>query len=67
MGKSKLFRLIMIIFFPLGILYCIGKNLWNKDLVSFLGGIFLFGGGFIVCIVCLRPDIIQSIVSFFGG
>lgn len=64
-NKSLVKRLLLIALFPIGMLYCIGKNLWSKDLASFLGGIFLFLAGFIVSIVLLRPDIIDKIVSFF--
>ena len=63
---KKVLTIIMIVIFPLGIIYCIGKNLFNGNFVTFLGGVFLAVIGFVVCVIWLRPDIIQSIVSFLG-
>ena len=66
-NKSKIFRTIMIILFPLGILYCVGRNLFKSDFASFLGGLFLLAGGFVLAIFLLRPDLVEPIISFFGG
>ena len=63
---NKVLTIIMIILFPLGIVYCICKNLFSGNFASFLGGVLLFAGGFIVSVVLLRYDIIQSIGAFFG-
>ena len=64
---SKILRLILIILFPLGIVYCVGKNLFNGNFVSFLGGVCLFALGFLLALWTLRPDLVQPIISFFGG
>ena len=55
----------MIIIFPLGIIYCVGKNLFNGNFAAFLGGIFLFIGGFVLALFVLRPDIVEPILTFF--
>ena len=65
--KNKIIKTLMIIFLPLGILYCVGKNLFNGNFATFMGGVCLFLGGIVVATIWLRPDIIQSIVKFFGG
>lgn len=62
---NKILTIIMIILFPLGIIYCIGKNLFNGNFASFLGGWFLFGLGFVFCIILLRPDISEPVFEFF--
>lgn len=62
---KKFFRLFLIIFFPLGILYCVGKNLFSGNFISFLGGIFLILLGFLISILLLRQDIVQNFLSFF--
>ena len=65
MKSSKVITILIVALFPLGILYCIGKNLWSRDWTSFLGGLFLFLGGMVVTVVWLRPNIIDSIKNFF--
>ena len=65
MDLKKVLRTLLIIFFPLGILYCIGKALFGSSFSSFLGGIFLCGVGFVLAIYFFRYDLIEPIVVFF--
>ena len=67
MKDNKFFKILMIIFFPLFMLYCIGKNLFRDDILSFFGGVFLFVVGFLVGLFILRPDLVAPIIRFFGG
>lgn len=64
---NKILTIIMIIIFPLGIIYCVGKNLFNGNFASFIGGILLFVIGFVLAIFLLRPDIAQPIITFFSS
>ena len=64
---KRLLRIFLIVLFPLGIIYCIGKNLFSGNFVSFLGGIFLFACGFALSVYLLRPDLVEPIIRFFGG
>ena len=61
---NKILTIIMIILFPLGIIYCIGKNLFSDNFASFLGGIFIFILGVGLSIYYLRPDILEPILNF---
>ena len=63
---KKVLNIILVILFPLGIIYCIGKNLFSGNFASFLGGIMLFALGFVLCVFWLRPDIVEPIITFFG-
>jgi hypothetical protein len=62
---KKILNTLLIIFFPLGVLYCVGKNLFSGNFASFLGGIFLVCIGFCLAIYFLRPDLIEQILVFF--
>lgn len=62
---SKELKIIMIVLFPIGIIYCIGKNLFGSNFVAFLGGLFLLIIGFVLAIFLLRPDIVEPIFNFF--
>lgn len=62
---KKIITITAIILFPLFMLYCIGKNLWNRGLIEFLGGLFLLITGFIIAVFVLRPDIVEPIINFF--
>ena len=64
---KKVLRIILIVLFPLGIIFCIGKNLFSGNFVSFLGGVLLFGLGFLLALWTLRPDLVEPIKNFFGG
>lgn len=62
---EKVIKTLLIIFFPLGIVYCVGKNLFRDSFACFLGGIFLCAIGAALAIYFLRPDIVQQIIEFF--
>lgn len=64
---NKVLTIIMIILFPIGIVYCIGKNLFSGNFAPFLGGLILFLGGFVLAMFLLRPDLVEPIISFFKG
>ena len=64
---KKILTIISIVLFPLFMLYCIGKNLWNRTFIEFLGGLFLILTGFILAIVLLRPDLTAPIIAFFNS
>ena len=63
---KKIATILMIVLLPIGMIYCIGKNLFNGNFASFLGGISLFVIGFVLAIVLLRPDIVEPIISFIN-
>ena len=63
---KKWIKIILIVLFPLGMLYCIGKNLFSRSFASFLGAIFLFGLGMLLAIYLFRFDLIQTFLSYFG-
>jgi hypothetical protein len=63
---KKIATIIMIVLLPLGMIYCIGKNLFNGNFASFLGGVSLLVVGFVLAIVLLRPDIVGPIISFIN-
>ena len=63
---KKIATIIMIVLLPLGMIYCIGKNLFNGNFASFLGGVSLLVVGFVLAIVLLRPDIVEPIISFIN-
>ena len=58
---KKLLKILFIIFFPILILYCIGKNLFCGNIANFLGGVFLFLLGAFFSIYFLRFDLIEPI------
>lgn len=66
MKKNKVLTIIMIILFPIGIVYCVGKNLFGGNFVSFLGGVLLCGLGFVLALFLLRPDLVEPIINFFA-
>lgn len=59
LGKTGkiILTVLMIILFPLGIVYCIGINLFaGKKFTAFLGGVLLFGVGMLLAIYLVRPE-----------
>lgn len=69
---KKFWRIFLIILFPLGIVFCIGKALFsNKDFASFLGMILIFGIGVLLGVYLGNPEMvnewIQTIQSWIGG
>lgn len=61
---KKFLTTLMIIFFPIGIIFCIGKNLFSGGFASFLGGLFLCLLGAGLAIYFLRYDIIETIIAY---
>lgn len=53
---------LLVIIFPLGILYCMLHTLGGK-FISFMGGIFLLGTGVILGIYIVEP---QMFYDFFS-
>lgn len=62
MKKSKTLTRILIILFPLGIIYCILHCL-GKDFVSFIGGLLLCGIGVLVGIYITDPERITATIT----
>ena len=64
---KKALRILMVVIFPLGVIYCVGKSLFSGGFAQFLGGIFLAIVGALLAIYFLRYDLIEPIVNFFVG
>lgn len=64
---KKLIKWLSIILFPLGIIYCVGKNLFSGNLSQFLGGIFMSFIGAGIAIYFLRYDLVEPIISFIAN
>lgn len=62
---KKIARITMIVLFPLGMLYCIGKNLFCGSFSSFMGGVFLFLIGGIVSLFLFAPEVVEPAINFF--
>lgn len=60
---------IVVILFPIGILYCIGKALFadNRTFATYLGMLFIFLAGFIVCFLIFRQDLVQAAVNWINN
>lgn len=56
---KKIVKMLLIIFFPIGILYCLLHTL-GKDFICFLGALFIFGIGILVGIYIISPETIQQ-------
>lgn len=61
---KKLGTILLIIFFPLGILFCVGKCLFSGGFANFLGGVFLCAIGAGLAIYFLRYDLVEPIIQF---
>ncbi len=61
---KRIGALILIIFFPLGILYLLLHTL-SRDFRSFLGGLILVGIGIAIGIYILNPQIFINIIDYF--
>ena len=61
---QTLLTILLIVFFPLGILFCVGKNLFSGGFTQFLGGILLFAAGAVLAIYFLRYDLIEPVIVF---
>ena len=66
MAMKKFLTILMILVFPLGVIYCLGKNLFNRDFVAFLGGVFLFLGGFALSLWLFNPEIVIKFLPFLA-
>lgn len=69
---KKFWRIFLIILFPLGIVFCIGKALFsNKDFASFLGMVLILGIGVLLGVYLGNPEMvngwIQTVQSWIGG
>lgn len=69
---KRFWRIFLIILFPLGIVFCIGKALFsNKDFASFLGMILILGVGVLLGVYLGNPEMvngwIQTVQSWTGG
>lgn len=69
---KRFWRIFLIILFPLGIVFCIGKALFsNKDFASFLGMILILGIGVLLGVYLGNPEMvngwIQTVQSWIGG
>lgn len=63
---KKIITIILIILFPLGILYCMIHTI-AKDFPSFLGGIFLVGAGIVLGIYIVKPEIVLGWWGYIVG
>lgn len=59
---KKLFSILMVIIFPLGILYCVIHTL-GREFSTFLGSIFLLGIGILVGIYIVEPQILCDLLN----
>lgn len=59
-------RILMIVIFPIGMLYCIVRALLpgRKGLTSYLGMIFIFVAGFALCFCFLRQGLLLAVVDW---
>lgn len=57
---KKILSVIMIIFFPLGIIYCLFHCL-GKDFICFLGSIFMCAIGVLIGIYLVEPQILINL------
>ena len=63
---KKFMTILMVLIFPLGVIYCLGKNLFNRDFVAFLGGVFLFLGGFGLSLWLFNHEIVIKFLPFLA-
>lgn len=50
---------LLVVLFPLGILYCVGRALFadNRNFATYLGILFIFLGGFALCVGMFWRDL----------
>ena len=59
---KKFVRIMMVILFPIGILYCIGRALFTGNgFASYLGMIFIFGIGILLGVHFGNPEITRGL------
>ena len=57
-------NIILIILFPLGIIYCIGKCLFANSLCGFIGALLLCMCGFCVGIYLYDIGVLDNCISY---
>ena len=73
MKKLKKIKIILlIVFFPIAMVYCIGKALFTgQGFASYLGMFFIFGLGTLLGVYLGNPEMVkgwfQAIARVFGG
>ncbi len=56
---KKLGTILLIVFFPLGIIFCILHSL-GKSFITFLGSIFICAIGILIGIYIIQPELIHT-------
>lgn len=65
---KKFLRILLIVLFPLGIVFCIGKALFsNKDFSSFLGVLIICGLGILLGFYIGQPETVEGWVQAVVG
>lgn len=60
---KKILRIILIILFPLGIVYCVLNSLLGNKFTGFLGIIFACGIGVVLGIYLIEPQVLVGILN----
>lgn len=63
---KKIGTTLLVIFFPLGILYCVIHTL-GREFSTFLGSIFLLGIGILVGVYIVEPQILYGLFDRIIG
>ena len=65
---KKVGKILLILLFPLGIIFCIGRALFTgKDFYSYLGMFFIFGLGVLLGIYLGNPEMVKGWINTIGG
>lgn len=69
---KKFWRIFLIVLFPLGIVYCVGRALFTGNgFASYLGMFFIFGFGTLLGVYLANPEMVrgwfQTVAGWFGG
>ena len=65
---KKIFRIFLIIMFPLGIIYCVGRALFTgKDFASYIGMIFILGLGILLGVYFCNPEMVKGWLQTIGS
>lgn len=66
---KKIAVILLIVLFPIGMIYCIGKALFadKRGFAVYLGMLFIFIGGFALCVGIFWQDLpwMVSVVAWF--
>lgn len=60
---KKILNVLLVIFFPIGAIYCVGKSLFANGISGFIGAILLFVIGATTAIFIFRYDLVEPIVE----